>query len=286
MSRTTLVPRFHTTLCTILAVSSICGRATGEEDERSACATTAEIAQELRAAHKLKEAREKLVECARPSCPDIVRQDCSQWLSEVNAILPSLLIRATGTNVTAVRTWSDGELSPANSSGDAIAVNPGERHLHFEADGMVPLDLQVTVSEGEIRRPITVVLVPLQPDAPPLQPISPAKPSPISTALPYAIAGVGAVALGGFMYFGIKGKSEANDLAAGCGATKSCSESQVDPVRQQLLIADISLGISLVSLGAATWMFIARGSTKPKEPAAVQVGVTPGSGLLKVNLQF
>lgn len=259
------------------------------EDERSACATTAEQAQELRVAHKLKDAREKLVECSRPSCPEIVSHDCNQWLSEVNAVMPSLVIRAIDSNgvaVTAVRLWIDG-VSTVNPQGDAIAVDPGTHQLHVEADAMLPVDQQITFAEGETNRTITIRLVPLHPPASVITPHSPApRTSRLVTALPYALASVGVVALGSFTYFGLKGTSEASDLAGGCGATKSCSESQVDPVRRHLLIADVSLGISLVSLGAATWIFVTRNSARPKHATGLQVGLTPGTGMVKMNVDF
>jgi hypothetical protein len=267
---------------------TVCARAFAE-DERSACATTAEQAQELRAAHRLKEARDKLVDCSRPSCPGIVSQDCSQWLAELNAIAPSLVIRASdsaGLAVTSVRVWIDGVKAVDPPTGEAIAVDPGTHQLHVEADTMLPVDQQITVSEGERNRLITVRLVALRPPTPVVSPQPASRGSRIMTVLPYALASVGVVALGGFTYFGIKGTSEADELAAGCGATKSCSESQVDPVRKHLLIADVSLGVSLLSLGAATWVLAARHPAKPKKPAALQVGAVPGAGSIKLSVAF
>lgn len=281
----------RTSACVLtLIVLTTVNRTALAEDERSACATAAEQAQELRISHRLKESREKLVECSKPSCPTVVSQDCNQWLSEVNALVPSLLIQAKdsgGRSLTAVRVWIDGRLVVDQLNGDAIAVDPGNHHLRFEADAKLPVDLQITAAEGEVNRPISVQLAPQRPPAPLASTTAPtARSSRLVTALPYALASVGVVALGGFAYYGIKGTSEADDLAAGCGANKTCSESQVDPVRRHLLIADISLGLSLVSLGAATWMFVHRSASKPKHAPPLQVGVAPGSGVLKLNVAF
>lgn len=276
-------------LAAMLTITSVCSRARANEDERAACATTAEQAQELRATHKLIEAKEKLIDCSRASCPNVVSQDCTQWLSELTTVTPSIVISATdpaGHSVSGVRVLLDGVKVLDGLNGEALAVDPGTHRLHFEADGMRPVEQELSINEGETNRSIAVRLLALQTPAPFTKPSPPSQGSRFKATLPYALAGVGAVALGSFAYFGIKGKGEANDLADTCGATKTCSESQVDPVRNHLLMADVSLGISLVSLGVATWMFISQHSAKAKAPTVVQVGTVPGSGFVRVNLAF
>jgi hypothetical protein len=289
MSQSRITPLSLGRLAAMLTIASLCGRARANEDERAACATTAEQAQEMRAAHKLIEARNKLIDCARTSCPNVVSQDCTQWLSEMTAVTPSVVISATdaaGHSVTGVRVLLDGVKVLDGLNGEALPVDPGAHQLRFEADGMRPVEQQLSLEEGETNRSIAVRLVALQPPAPFTNPAPPSQGSRFKATLPYALAGVGAVALGSFAYFGIKGKSEANDLADTCGATKTCSESQVAPVRHHLLMADVSLGISLVTLGVATWMFISQHSAKTKDTTVVQVGAAPGAGVVRLNLAF
>jgi len=289
MSQSRITPLSLGGLAAMLTIASMCGRARADEDERAACATTAEQAQELRAAHKLTEARNKFIDCSRPSCPNVVSQDCTRWLSEITAVMPSVVISATdpaGHSVAGVRVSLDGVKVLDGLNGEALAVDPGAHQLRFEADGMRPVEQQLIFKEGETNRSIALRLVAQQPPKPFTKPAAASQGPRFKAALPYALAGVGAVALGSFAYFGIKGKSEANDLADTCGATKTCSESQVDPVRRHLLIADVSLSISLVSLGVATWMFISQHSAKSKDATVVQVGTTPGAGFIKVNLAF
>jgi hypothetical protein len=269
---------------TVLGVTSVC-RSEPAEEERAACATAAEEAQELRSVHKMSEARDKLVECSRPSCPSVVRDDCVRWLVEVTAPLPSVVIQATdvsGHPVSTVRVWVDGT---ALQQGQdlAYAIHPGTHHLHLEADGMFPIDQQITVLEVEPKQLLPVRFSPVPP-SPPADAEAPR--SGHVGPLPYIFAGVGVAALGSFAYFGIRGQREANELASGCGATKTCSESQVDPVRTRLRIADVSLAVSLVSFGAATWTYLSQRSSKPKDTTTVQVGAAPGSGMLKVNFAF
>jgi hypothetical protein len=268
-------------------LTCVCSTAKAE-DERAACATTAEHAQELRAAHKLREAREKLVDCARPSCPNVVNRDCAQWLSEVNDVIPSIVVKAidsAGRNITAASVWADGIKVLDALTGEPLTLDPGIHRIRLEAAGMQSVEEQVALSEGDHNGVVTLQLKPLAPSTPVLVPSRNSGSNRVMTALPYALAGVGIVALGSFTYFGIRGKSEADDLAAGCGATKTCSESQVDPVRHRLLAADISLGVSLLSLGAATWMFVARHSDKERT-TAIQVQANPGAAFAKLNVAF
>lgn len=247
------------------------------EDLRSACATAAEQAQQLRSEHKLLEARSELLVCAQSLCPTVVRSDCVHWISELDKALPTVVIKATGPaneDLIDVAVWVDKVRVLDKLDGLARAVNPGIHVFRFEANGLPPVEQQVLVREGENRRMLVV-----QFDSG--RTITAATGAPRISVLPLAFAGAGALALGGFAYFGVTGRAEASDLASGCGATKTCTEEQVDPVRRKLLIADVALGISLASLGVATYLFFSQYRARPKETASLQVG--PGSVRLDVN---
>src|ERR1700685_1640160 len=76
-------------LVTILASS---GRAFADDKQDCIAASEAGPAQKLRGS--LRGAREPLLICARDGCPAIVRQDCTQWLTEIIAALPSVVVGA------------------------------------------------------------------------------------------------------------------------------------------------------------------------------------------------
>src|ERR1700733_3505540 len=59
-----------------------------------ACVQASDKAQQLRVAGKLVAARSALTQCVADACPNVVREACSQWLGEVNASLPSIVIGA------------------------------------------------------------------------------------------------------------------------------------------------------------------------------------------------
>jgi len=69
------------------------------------------------------------------------------------------------------------------------------------------------------------------------------------------VKGLGVVALGSFAFFGLSGKGEVADLQ---GCKGHCAQDDVDKARTKLVIADISLGVGIVALGVATYMFVTR----------------------------
>src|SRR5687767_4739055 len=73
-------------------------QARADEKENEVCASAAEEAQGLQREGKLTQAREKLVLCARASCPAFIRKDCTGWLTEVDKSMPSIVVRATDAN--------------------------------------------------------------------------------------------------------------------------------------------------------------------------------------------
>ena len=108
-----------------------------------ACTEAYEHAQERRADHDLLHAREQLLLCSKPECTDFMRQDCGQWLSEVETALPSVTVAAAdekGRALTQVKVWVDGALVLTELTGLSLPLNPGMRHFKFEAPGLITLE--------------------------------------------------------------------------------------------------------------------------------------------------
>jgi hypothetical protein len=103
------------------------------------------------------------------------------------------------------------------------------------------------------------------------------------------LGGVGVAALGSFAAFGILGKNQLATLHETCGATHTCAEADVDAARTKLIVADVSLGVSVVALGVATVLFFTQGA-KAKEAAAVArtivVAPLPRGGSVGIDLRF
>jgi hypothetical protein len=86
----------------------------------------------------------------------------------------------------------------------------------------------------------------------------------------YIAGGVGALGLVGFVAFGVMGKSQENDLRDR-GCAPNCPKEDVDSAKTKYLLADISLGVGIVGIGAGVTLFILSmpKSDKPSDEAVL-----------------
>jgi hypothetical protein len=253
------------------------------------CVTAADTAQDLRAAGKLREARATFLVCAQKSCNSVIRSGCEKWLREVDEEMPSLVVRtvdARGRDVLGARVTIDE--TPVDLDGHPVAVDPGRHVVRAKARSGDVTEQKVLVALGEKARVLQIRFEePLEQDGTrPTGESTRPRPntahekntatqaakndaSPPSNALPIALGAIGVVALGAFGYFEIVGQSRYGDLEDGCLKTAAkCSPAEVDPVRQQFIAAGISLGISVVTLGAAAVLYFTR---RPASAAQLDV---------------
>jgi hypothetical protein len=131
------------------------------EPSKQECVAANESGQDLQRMGKLREARATLAICTAASCPGAVREDCGQRLKEVESAIPRLVFAAkdaAGHDLIAVRVTMDGETLLEKLDGSATLVDPGEHHFTFEADGYRKNESTLLVREGELDRPVRVVL--------------------------------------------------------------------------------------------------------------------------------
>ena len=231
--------------------------------DKAACVEAHADAQALRRDGKLRAAQEKLLACAAEGCPALVRSDCGRWIEEVRAQQPTVIFAAKdamGADLADVRVRIDGAPAVEALDGKEIAIDPGSHAVAFEKidDGRV-VETSIVVKESEKARVVSVAFPGEVATAPP----------PKRGPLPWIFAGVGVVALGSFAYFGLRGRSQLDDLESTCAPR--CDPSDRDAVHTKLLIADVSLGVAVVSFGVATWLFL-------RKPASEGVSVAPLPG--------
>ncbi len=254
-----------------LAVTLATASATAA-DETDACLAASDKGQKERDDGHLLEARKQLLLCSRDVCPRLVRSDCEKWASEVQDRMPTIVFGARdsrGADLVDVGVEIDGVTVTTRIDGRAIPVDPGEHRLRLLHEGDTPVEQKVVVREREKGRSI-VVDFGAQPQA------TPPEAAPVAT---WVLGGVGAVALGSFAYFGLTGASDASNLRNTCAPR--CSSSSVSDVRQKLLIADISLGVGIVSLGVAGYLWLSSGHhEEPAQPheARFSFDVAPVAG--------
>jgi hypothetical protein len=252
-------------------VATVASAHVASADEREQCASSAEQAQQLRDEGKYRRAREQMLSCAREVCPGPIKSDCGKWLTEVDREAPTVVFGARdskGTDLVDVRVSMDGAVLTERLEGKPIIVDSGEHTFKFEMkDGNVKEE-KVLLRAAEKARPLIVNFgTPGGGASPSTGPKTPGQTENGEGSLVPAlvVGGIGVVALGSFAIFGLGGKSDVDDLQK---CKPNCAEQDVDHARTKLIIADISLGIGVVALGVATYMFL----TRPKVDAKVQTG--------------
>jgi len=233
-----------------------------------ACLKASDSAQQLRAAGKLVAARDALKSCVLDECPSVVREACSQWMGEVTASLPTIVVGARdadGKDIVDLKVSIDGAVVTEHLGGRALPIDPGRHKMHYETPSGAIVDEEILVREGEKNRELTVVF--------PGAPKAPGAPGSGGTEAPRGgggreastgntvigtiLAAVGAAGLGTALYLDLSTTSDVNALKAGCGKTGTCSASQVSSDELGYDLAGVSLGVGIVAVGIATYVFIA-----------------------------
>ncbi len=158
---TSPVPRLAVPLAVLLlsSVASAQQRGAAASVSTETCLSTNDKAQSLRTEKRLREAREQLKICSQPSCPSAVQKDCSQWLREVEAALPTLSFSAKGAegdDLTDVKVSVDGNPLLEELDGSAVPVDPGKHSFRFDHEGEASVTQEILVNEGDKARRVEV----------------------------------------------------------------------------------------------------------------------------------
>jgi hypothetical protein len=169
--------------------------AAARADADTACAGAAEEGQRARMSGHLRIARTKFVECAAETCKPIIRKDCAQWATEVDALVPTIVVDAKdGRNdVADVTVTMDGETLVTSLDGKSIPVDPGPHRLTFMRPGRVEIAQQILVKEGVRARVLSVQFTSETPPPPPPAPSEPPRTREHGMA-PWVVVTVGAAA--------------------------------------------------------------------------------------------
>jgi hypothetical protein len=253
---------------TVLLLAAVGGPARADDE---ACFRAAVEGQKLERAGKLLEARERFVACAQKTCDAAtVVTKCAGWLQGVEAALPSLTLAvkdADGRDVLAVGARLDDADASAALGGRSIPVDPGLHRLAVDVGG-VTLTETVVMRQGEKDRQV-VFHTGARPGAPDTEP------TPGRGLLIGGIAAGGVALVSGalFAYFGAHGLSD----RAAFGCATGCSADHYQTVHQELVAADVSLGVALGSAVVATVLFAVR-PTVAKRGGALAPGRVPALG--------
>jgi hypothetical protein len=228
-------------------------------------------AQVLRNQGRLTAARAHLFECSKPTCPLLVRDECIELRQAVEAALPSIILdaidkhgRATSEPVVSV----DDSPELVALDGRSVALDPGEHRLRFEhPDGEIREVKLVLAESQHDRRVLADFRAPTDGESTPRQ-------SRLARNVMLVSAGAAAGALGAFTYFALSGRAVQNELES---CKPNCENSAaVDRMRSHYLIADVSLGVALVSVGVGVYAWTQRpaGSSSARTQSATRMGLT------------
>jgi hypothetical protein len=236
-----------------------------EAPTKESCIESNVATQRSRLAGKLRAARKAAIACAAAACPAPIQAECAGWLRQIDLALPRVVLHAydgRGVRLDRVRVFVDGELVATTLDGRSVPIDPGTHEFRFVRPDGASITLRQTIAEGETRRSIDARFA----AAPVVQEPEPAEGG-FSPVLPLVLVGVAGAS--SFAFFALRGRSLENEFREDCAP--ECDRDDTRSVRTSYLIADISLGISLVSFGAAAWFaFSAPDDRRRGAPAILQ----------------
>ncbi|MDB4963588.1 MAG: uncharacterized protein JWP01_3587 [Myxococcales bacterium] len=249
------------------------------EPTKEVCVDAYKTSQKLRHDGALRAARDRLLICARNPCPEVLQADCVGWLREVDALIPSVIIKArlgASTDIFDVRVLMDGvELAP-RLEGRAIEVDAGEHVFVFEHPDAPPVVKRLLIVEGERGRVIDVELTSRPLSTTSQDVVASVERRRVSrTVYVLGAVGVGALAVGGIV--GSLGVVARGDLAA---CRPGCAQDEIDAVARKFLIADVAFIVGAAAIGTATVLYLRQPSVR------VSAVPTTGGAMVAVGRAF
>ena len=266
---------------------SLTGAATAARADvnSEACSSAYARGQEDRLAGRLFNARAAFKVCAAATCPAAPAADCKHWTAEVEADLPTIRLTANDTRgmpVANLRVSSDGVLIPGSELSRPVILEAGPHLLRFEAPGYQTLELETALRPTDRELEVHVVLQPPPPQAAGGSTSTAPHALDPAPTLALGLAGVGVVALGASAYFGLRARSQYDDLKSSCG--HACTQSQADSLHAKALIADIALLTSAAAFGAAAWIYFGRDTHR--STTALSFQPHPDGAALSLRIAF
>ncbi|MEO8178643.1 MAG: hypothetical protein ABI895_07410 [Deltaproteobacteria bacterium] len=282
-------------LGSVMLLSAVSAHAQPKARAGAQCAERQKRLQALEQSGHLREARDVARECSQAACGELVSQQCRTRHQILEEGIPSVVPMAVdeqGAPLVEVEVRVDGTLSSTRIDGQGLALDPGLHEFSFSAKDRAPYVEKILIAQGERNRRISAVLRPASSEpatggdqaAPAVAPpqgssaappaatphaaaVSVAEPSRHASVWPYVVGGAGLAALGASVAFATWGHTDF-ELLDRCAP--NCKQDSVDHVTHMYIAADISLGVGVVALGAATWMYLS--TPKSAEPRADQAG--------------
>ncbi|MDB4933657.1 MAG: hypothetical protein JWP87_629 [Labilithrix sp.] len=270
--------------------------APGTASADATCISAYEQTQTLRKDGKPVAAKAQAAICARESCPALLTKDCTKWLAELEAVIPSVVLdprTPAGALRTDVRVKLDGAALGEKIDGKAMSLEPGSHTFVFEADGAAPTERTIVVRDGEKNKKVTVTLAPARGgengDAKPVAD----RPIPLGV---WIFGGASVLALATSAAFAIDGLGKKSDLDQ---CKPHCAAGDIDAMSTSFTLADVALGAGVMAGAAAVYLFLTRPTAEAPAVARANDPATnarvrpvpfaaplPGGGALGITARF
>ena len=215
-----------------------------------ACIDAHAAGQVERDADRLLSAREQFAACAVEACPELIRRECTELGAAVSSSIPSVVLTAQdaqGKAVEGAHALIDDRRTVPVLYGQALELNPGSHRFEVMLPDGRSQTQNLTLRAGERDRSVVARFDP----SPTPGVEAPRRRNPLA----YVFGGVGLAALGTWAAFAIDGRNKESQLDR---CAPQCQRGDVDSMRRSYLVADVLLGVSIVSLGTGTYLFLHR----------------------------
>lgn len=215
-----------------------------------ACIEAHETGQIERDAGRLLSAQERFASCTSEACPAMIRRECVALGEAVAAMTPSVVLVAEdseGRAFEGARATIDGQRTIPLLDWRPLELDPGPHRFELLLPDGRSQTLTPTLRSTEKNRRIAANFRSLPPPAPASHPNR--------NPLAYIFGGVGVVALGAWGVYALDGRNKQSELE---NCAPHCQTSDVHSMRKSYLIADLLLGVSLVSLGTGSYFFFSQ----------------------------
>lgn len=276
-------------LAALTSATSVPASAQGPMPSQSVreCAQAYESSQDHRRADALSLARSEFARCAQDDCPEFIRTDCARWSKEAAVAQPTVIFAAQrgDLDLSDVRVSLADRLLTERLRGEALELDPGSYDFQFETRGSAAIIRHVVVRAGD-KNALVQVEFPAAterraaarasaagaalPASAGLRATAPAASSG-PRVLPWTLLALGAASLGTGVGLSVWGHSNENELRATC--SPNCTDSQVKAVHTKYVLGDLSVGVGLLSVSLAAYLFVSHGDseriTRPALPLAL-----------------
>jgi hypothetical protein len=275
------------------------------------CVVSLESGQVSRKKGQLRAAREQFVACAQEGCPAIVRSACADWLEQVEASTPSVVLEAHGNggaSVVDVRVTMDDAPLVDRIDGRSIPIDPGEHRFRFESMKGVRRELRVVIPEGQKNFPVVADFAepkpPSGPSAADREREERARAAQSRRTVGFIVGGIGVAALAGGTVFGVLALSANGDAvcpspcprtdANGATPPKLANARQADDRANSLAwVSDIGLGVGIVGIAVGTYLVLTArappshpGVEVPRQAATLVPAPLPHGGAVVLEEAF